>query len=126
MAFTCRPLPLLISAVLAPVFVTAETNPAADVVLNGTVQHVVRHSVDGRVEIHLIVFAGDREVEVHLAPVYFLAWYQFQLYAGDKVEIIATKAKVEPHYLARTVKCGSRTLVLRDERGIPLWKRGRK
>lgn len=125
MAITCRSLPLLIFTVVATALVTAEAGLAADIELNGTVQQVVRHSIDGRAEIHLIVSAGGREVEVHLAPEYFLAWHQFQFYAGDKVEITATKAKVEPHYLARTVKCGSRTLVLRDERGIPLWKKSR-
>ena len=97
-------------------------DPAREVVLKGTVQQVVRHSEEGQPRIHLIVALGDRTVEVHLAPPQYLVWHQFLLQVGARVEIVAAKAKGEPHYLARSVKAGARTLDLRDERGAPLWQ----
>jgi len=99
-----------------------EYDPTTEVVLKGIVERVLRHPGDRRPEIHVILSLGDRTVEVHLAPPHYLVWHQFQLCAGDKVEIVAAKAKGEPHYLARSVKAGARTLDLRDERGTPLWQ----
>jgi hypothetical protein len=102
-----------------------EYNPNAEITIKGTVQEVVRHSVEGQVEIHLMVATEGHTVEVHLAPPYYLNWHQFRLRPGEDVEILAAKAKGEPHFLARRIKCGVRTLVLRDERGEPVWRKGR-
>ena len=95
-----------------------------EVVLSGTIHRVVKHSKDGQAEVHILITTGDRDVEAHLAPAYFLSWRQFQLRAGEHVEIAARKAKGDPHYLARTITAGARTLKLRDEEYRPLWKKG--
>lgn len=101
-----------------------EYNRKAEITINGTVDQVVHHSVGGHMETHLIVLSGGRPLEVHLGPPYFLRWHDFQCRPGQDVEIIASKAIGEPHYLARRIKCGVRTIVLRDERGMPVWKKG--
>jgi hypothetical protein len=99
-----------------------EYDPAREVVLKGIVQQVLRHCEEGQPGIHLIVSVGDRTVEVHLGPPHFLVWHQFRLQVGVKVEIVGAKARGQPHYLARSVKAGERTLDFRDERGMPLWR----
>jgi hypothetical protein len=106
-------------AVQSPVY-----DPATEVTLTGTVAQVLRHTPERRREIHLILdTAAGKQLEVHIAPAYFLAWKQFTFERGDKLELVVSKAKNEPHYLARSVTKGARTLVLRDPSGKPLWRR---
>jgi hypothetical protein len=98
----------------------------AEVTISGEVHKVMKHSMNGQAEVHLLVTVDHRDVEVHLAPGYYLSWHQFQLRSGDRVEIAARKAVGESHFLARTIKSGSRSLTLRDQEYRPLWKKGQK
>lgn len=123
------PVSILLSCVLmAPAFAerprggAIQYDPAKEVTIKGTVQQVLRHSVDGHVQIHLMVQTSGRTVEVHLGPPHILGWRGFRCRPGQPVEIIGAKAKDEPHLLARRITCGTRTLTLRDERGVPVWK----
>jgi hypothetical protein len=106
-------------AVRGPVY-----DPATEVTVTGTVAQVLRHTPERRREIHLLLdTAPGKQLEVHIAPAYFLAWKQFTFERGDRLELVVSKAKNEPHYLARSVTKGARTLVLRDPSGKPLWRR---
>jgi hypothetical protein len=98
----------------------------SEVTIGGQIRRVVKHSVEGQAEVHLIVIGKERDVEVHIAPAYYLAWHQFQLHPGDRVEMVARRAAGEPHYVAREITHGVRTLALRDASYRPLWKKGQK
>jgi hypothetical protein len=95
----------------------------SEVVIRGEITKVVKHSVNGHAEVHIIVKTSEREVEVHIAPAYYLNWREFQLPVGVQVEVAARKAAGEPHFIARTIQCGARSLALRGRDYRPLWKR---
>ncbi len=98
-------------------------DPAHEITISGTVVHVLRHTPERWREIHVVVATSEgKEVEVHIAPAYYLRWKQFNFEKGQKVELVVSRATNEPHYLGRTVIEGNRVLVWRNASGEPLWK----
>jgi hypothetical protein len=102
-------------------------NPATVITVTGTVddvQQVTRGR--GWQGTHLTLNTGKETVDVHLGPSSFLADKQFTFAKGDRIEVTGSKVKFgdADALIAREVKKGGKTLVLRDADGIPQWSRG--
>lgn len=77
---------------------------------------------------HVTLEAGDRTVDVHLGPTWFLQREGFELAKGDSIEATGSliHADGDTFLVAREVRKGDKVLKLRDERGVPVWSgRGR-
>lgn len=102
-------------------------NPANETTVKGTVEEVKtvsgRHGWNGT---HLTLKTGEKTVDVHLGPAAYLKEKGISFAKGDEIELTGAKADFQGSeaILAREVKKGSETLVLRDSRGIPKWSRG--
>ncbi|HEX9110791.1 MAG TPA: hypothetical protein VF845_04895 [Terriglobales bacterium] len=72
---------------------------------------------------HLLVKAGTDTVDVYLCPKSFLDDMGVSFAKGDEIAITGSKAKQGDAdlILAREVVKGTDTLVLRDEKGNPVW-----
>jgi hypothetical protein len=104
-------------------------NPANETTLKGTVEEV--KTVAGRRGwngAHLTLKTGGKVIDVHLGPSSFLKEKGFSFSKGDQIEVTGSKTEFggSEAIIAREVKKGSETLVLRDAQGIPQWVRGRR
>jgi hypothetical protein len=72
---------------------------------------------------HLLVKTGTDTVDVYLCPKSFLDDMGVSFSKGDEIAITGSKAKQGDAdlILAREVVKGTDTLVLRDEKGNPVW-----
>jgi hypothetical protein len=72
---------------------------------------------------HLMVKSGDSIVDVYLCPGSFLDDMGIRFSKGDEVSLTGSKVKQGDAdlVLAREVAKGTDTLVLRDEKGKPVW-----
>jgi len=72
---------------------------------------------------HLLVKTGTETVDVYLCPKSFLDDMGVSFGKGDEIAITGSKAKQGEAdlILAREVVKGTDTLVLRDEKGNPVW-----
>lgn len=77
---------------------------------------------------HLMMKTAQETIEVHVAPSWFLAEQDFDLAPKEKIVVIGSRINVDgkPAMVAREIKKGDRTLVLRDENGIPMWSGGQQ
>lgn len=76
----------------------------------------------------VLLSVGRDSLVVHLGPSWNLQNNKFTLKVGDTIEVTGSKTIVfgKPAIVAAQVKNGSKTLKLRDHRGMPLWSmRGR-
>jgi hypothetical protein len=101
---------------------------ATEVTVRGEVTEVT--TVQGsrsKSGVHVTVAGDTGTVTVHLGPASYLETQNLTLAKGDVVEIVGSKVQVagEEVVVARTVKKGETTTVLRDENGLPLWSRAR-
>ena len=73
--------------------------------------------------VHLLVKTGTETVDVYLCPKSFLDDMGVSFDKGDEIAITGSKAKQGEAdlILAREVVKGTDTLVLRDEKGNPVW-----
>ncbi len=104
-------------------------NPATETTLKGTVEEV--KTIAGRrgwQGVHLTLKTEDKTLNVHLGPEAFLKEKGFSLAKGDQVEIVGSTITLKggEALIAREVKKGGETLVLRNAQGIPQWSRGRR
>src|SRR5947207_9065507 len=72
---------------------------------------------------HLVLKNGADAVDVYLCPQAFLADMGFSFSKGDEIALTGSKVKQGEAdlILAREVVKGNDTLVLRDEKGSPVW-----
>ena len=72
---------------------------------------------------HLLVKAGADTVDVYLCPKSFLDEMGVSFSKGDEIALTGSKVKQGEAdlILAREVAKGNDTLVLRDEKGNPIW-----
>jgi hypothetical protein len=95
--------------------------------IKGTVQELKLPSKGGeRDAAHLMVKSGDSVYDVYLCPASFLNDMGITFGKGDEVSLTGSKVKrndVEL-ILAREVAHGTDTLVLRDDKGKPVWGTG--
>ena len=102
-------------------------NPANETTVKGTVEEVKtvtwRHGWNGT---RLTLKTADKTFDVHLGPARLLKGKGFNFAKGDEIEVTGATAKSggSEALIAREVKKGGETLVLRDARGIPKWSRG--
>ena len=62
---------------------------------------------------------------VHLGPAWYLDQQKFALQAGDTLEVTGSQVTLnnQPAIIAREVKVAGKILKLRDDQGIPVWRR---
>ena len=72
---------------------------------------------------HLLVKSGTDTMDVYLCPGSFLDDIGVSFKKGDEIELKGSKVKQDAAdlVLAREVVKGNDTLVLRDEKGKPIW-----
>jgi hypothetical protein len=97
---------------------------ATETTITGTIDNVVE--VPGQQPmsgVHLVLSTAEGTVHVHAGPATYLAAKKVSFQKGDKVQVIGSRIKGEGFeaILARQVKRGSQTVVLRDATGKPLW-----
>lgn len=102
-------------------------NPATEKTVKGNVEEIKtvtgRHGWNGT---HLTLKAGNKTFDVHLGPSSFLKEKGFNLEKGDQIEVTGSTTEMggAEALIAREVKKGDKTLVLRDAQGIPKWSGG--
>jgi hypothetical protein len=77
---------------------------------------------------HLVLKAEAGTLQVHLGPTAFLSEKGITLAKGDEVQIVGSRVKVDDEdvFIAKSVRKGEQTWMLRDESGRPLWRGGRR
>lgn len=103
-------------------------DPATEVTLHGTVADVTTQTGRRRAAgVHVTLRTGSGLVDVRLGPARYLDEKGLSLAEGDEVTVVGSKVTVAgtEAVIARQVTKGGVTTTLRDERGIPLWSRGR-
>jgi phosphoenolpyruvate synthase/pyruvate phosphate dikinase len=96
----------------------------AEYVVNGTVTAVNTHdSVMGYKDTHFIIATTVGDMEVHVAPVAYLAQRGFAVKPGDKVVVTGCKTTYEDKtvLVARQIKSGDLSVTVRNSRGKPVW-----
>jgi hypothetical protein len=78
--------------------------------------------------VHLLVKNGTEPVDVYLCPKSFLEEMGVSFSKGDEIAVTGSKVKQDGAdlVLAREVAKGNDTLVLRDDKGNPVWNWQRK
>ncbi len=73
---------------------------------------------------HLLVKNGTETVDVYLCPMSFLGDMGMSFSKGDEIALTGSKVKYDGAdlILAREVVKGTDTLLLRDDKGRPIWK----
>jgi DNA polymerase III alpha subunit len=103
-------------------------DPKTETVITGTVQQVTQQTGKrGWNGTHLTVQTDSGAIRVHLGPSNYLAKQQFSFGAGDQLSITGSKVTMQGTevLIAREIKKGDKTLVLRNAQGIPNWSGGR-
>lgn len=104
-------------------------DPATETTLTGTVEQVktvpARRAGYGT---HLLLKTSAKTLDVHLGPEAFLKEKGFSVNKGDQVEVTGSKVALKSGetLIARKIKKGDTTLILRNEQGLPLWSRSRR
>jgi DNA/RNA endonuclease YhcR with UshA esterase domain len=101
-------------------------DPSTETTLKGAVEEVKEVPHGRTTGVHLLVKAGQETTEVRLGPKTYLNEKQFSFAKGDQVEVVGSKVKVNgaEQMIAREVKKGDKTLVLRGKNGKPEWSGG--
>lgn len=92
--------------------------------IQGTIQDVKMPATGHEKEVvHLVVKAGNDTINVYLCPRSFLDEMGIAFNQGDEIVVTGSKVKQEDAdlVLARQVQKGQDTLVLRDDKGNPVW-----
>ena len=99
-------------------------NVQTETKIQGTIQDVRMPATGHEKEVvHLVVKVGNDTINVYLCPKSFLDEMGIEFNRGD--EIVLTGSKVKQGdvdlVLARQAQKGQDTLVLRDDKGNPVW-----
>lgn len=102
-------------------------NVSTETTVQGTVLTV--DTVTGRrgwSGIHLAVESKEMKYDVHVGPAAYVEQHGFNFAAGDQVEIFGSEITYNgaKTLIAREIKKGGKTLVLRDKQGFPVWSGG--
>ena len=118
----------LVGSITRPAHASEPTPPKYDVQtetkIQGTIQDVTMPATGHEKEVvHLVVKVGNDTMDVYLCPKSFLDEMGIEFNRGD--EIVLTGSKVKQGnvdlVLARQAQKGQDTLVLRDDKGNPVW-----
>jgi hypothetical protein len=76
--------------------------------------------------VHLAFKTGDRVLDVHVGPSWWLAEKNYVVMKGDALTITGSLVKVAGNdaLIAREIVKGTSTWTLRNADGYPLWSRG--
>lgn len=109
-------------------------DPKTEITLTGTVSEIQQMTpqapppgrgpmMSGMGGVHLTLTTKDGFKDVRLGPSAYLVEKNFTIHKGDTLEITGSLVKMggAEAVIAREVKKGSETLVLRDKNGMPLW-----
>jgi hypothetical protein len=92
------------------------------------VEHVASEHGGGKgTGVHLVVKTDKGEtIPVHLGPAWYVDRQGMKIVPNDHVEVKGSRVTVSGKQviLAAELKDGDRTLVLRNDAGIPTWSRG--
>lgn len=101
---------------------------ATETKMKGTIQELKLPEKGAKEAARLTLKSGDSTVDVYLCPKSFLDDMGSTLAKGDEVSLTGSKVKQGDAdlVLAREVIKGSDTLVLRDDKGKPVWDWGHK
>jgi hypothetical protein len=104
---------------------TPRDDPKNERTVRGTVEKV---SVLPPRFVQVDLKTEGKTLTVHVGPSWFLEKHMFALAQGDAIEVIGSKIALDGGeiLIAREIKKGSETLVLRDAQGYPEWSRGRR
>jgi hypothetical protein len=92
--------------------------------MKGTVEELKLPPKDSQKEVaHLLMKSGADTVDVYLCPGSFLEDMGITFKKGDEIALTGSKVKQDTSdlILAREVVKGTDALVLRDEKGAPVW-----
>ncbi len=95
-----------------------------EVKIKGTVDEVKLAGTDTKTRVtRLVVKNGAESIEVSLCPKSFLDDMGVSFSKGDELEITGSKVKHDDldEILARAIVRGNDTVVLRDQKGKPVW-----
>jgi len=78
----------------------------------------------GKYRIIILKTDAGQTHHIHLGPTWYFDQKKFSLKTGDEVEVTGSKVTMgqQEIILAGTVKCGGKTLHLRDDQGVPAWR----
>jgi hypothetical protein len=93
-----------------------------EIKLKGTVQEI-KPAENEKDSIHLVLKSTDETVDISLCPKSFLDDMGTSFAKGDEISLTGSKVKLETAslVLAREVVKGNDKLLLRDEKGSPVW-----
>ena len=95
--------------------------------IQGKVVSVEKTSSKGRAYgIHLILQTDKETIPVHLGPGWYVEKQTPRFEPNDTVTVTGSRVTVDgkPAIIAAQVKKGNDILRLRDENGVPVWRRG--
>jgi hypothetical protein len=100
-----------------------EYDPAAEVTVRGEVTdtHESKVSTD-HPGLHLLLKTDKETVEVHACPARFLSELEFTIQTGDTLTVTGSRRKEPPLIVAREIRKGQLSLILRDKDGAPNWQ----
>lgn len=96
---------------------------ATETKMKGTVQELKLPEKGSDKDAHLTLKSGAETLDVYLCPRAFLEDMGSTIAKGDEVSLTGSKVKQDgaDMILAREVVKGNDTLVLRDDKGKPVW-----
>jgi hypothetical protein len=105
---------------------------AQETTLEGVIEKVeTRYGQAGSPGIHLVVRAGETVYDVHVGPRRYYRRQGIELAAGDAITLVAAPVRgvtsvpeAPQEVVARSIRRGDETLVLREPDGAPRWRQG--
>lgn len=92
--------------------------------IQGTIQDITMPATGhGKEVVHLLMKVGNDTMDVYLCPKSFLDEMGVEFKQGDAIVVTGSQVKQENAslVLAREAQKGQDTLVLRDDKGNPVW-----
>jgi len=99
---------------------------ATETTLKGPIQEVKLVDTPSGVQgTRLMLKQGQQMIEVYAGPAPFFARQGLTFAKGEPVEVIGSKVQIKgvPSLLARQIKKGDKTAVVRDDAGHPAWNK---
>ncbi len=99
-------------------------DPSTEMKMDGTVEELKLPDKGHEKEIvHLVMKNGDQSVDIYLCPKSFMDDMGVTFSKGDEISFTGSKIKQDgaDMVLARQVVKGQDTLILRDDKGKPVW-----
>ena len=100
-------------------------NPKTVETVQGKVLSVEKMQQRGR-GVHLMLQTDKETIAVHLGPSWYIDQQTPKIETNDTITVTGSRVTVDgkPAIIAVQVKKGDEILKLRDENGIPVWRRG--